>query len=328
MSIKVQENIIKVGQDVLIEEGRALIYSASLLGDSFSSAVDLILNCNGRIVLSGIGKSGHIAKKIAATLASTGSPSFFLHPAEAGHGDLGMLTKQDILIVITNSGETSEIIDLVTIVNRREIDIISITSKSQSTVGKLSQCCISSEITSEACPLDIAPTTSTTVQLGLGDALAVAVLVKRGFTSENFAMNHPAGSLGKRYYLRVRDVMIRIEDIPQTVTDTPLKMALPKMAMGRAGAILVINDGKLKGIFTDSDLRRVIAETDGGIDKILACPISKFMKSNPYTIADESLASSALEIFEKQRISRLICINDGAVKGLLALHNLLDHKIA
>lgn len=327
MAVIFTGNLLKLGQDVLAEEAKALNESSRLLDSNFENAIHALLNCSGRVVVTGVGKSGHIGRKIAATLASTGTPAFFVHAGEAGHGDLGMIASGDVLIAISNSGDTDEVINFVSFAKRFGVLVISITRSNDSKIAALSDWHISSWVANEACPLGVAPTSSTTVQLGIGDALAMGVLASRGFTTADFARTHPHGALGRRYYLRVRDVMQPINEIPHRAVSATLNEVIPEMAIGRAGAILLLEEGSLKGIFTDSDLRRLIGTTSGNFDEKLHLPISLFMTPNPLSLESDTLASEALRIFEEKRISRIVCVEGAKVVGLVALHNLLNHKI-
>ncbi len=328
MPITFSGDVLKLGADVLTEEANSLLHSATLLDHNFINSVDLILGCKGRLVVSGVGKSGHVARKTAATFASTGTPAFFVHAGEAGHGDLGMLTENDVLLAVTNSGETDEVINFVTFAKRYGVHVISITGKPKSKVAMLSNWHINSFVQQEACPLGVAPTSSTTVQLALGDALAMAVLAKRGFSTQDFARTHPLGSLGRKYFLRVKDVMDSIESIPHKEYSETLKNVIPAMAVGRAGAVVLLEKGTLKGIFTDSDLRRLVADQKVSLELKFKEPIQQFMTSNPMTIDQNMLASDAYRIFEQKRISRIVCIDGARVVGLLAWHNLLEHKVS
>lgn len=327
MTLIYNGDVIKLGSDVLKAEADSVLRSATLLDQNFVTSVDSILRCTGRLVVSGVGKSGHIARKIAATFASTGTPAFFVHAGEAGHGDLGMITERDVLLAVTNSGETDEVINFVTFAKRFGVKVISITGNPDSKVAKHSDCHLNASVESEACPLGIAPTSSTTVQLALGDALAMAVLAKRGFSTEDFARTHPLGSLGRRYFLRVKDVMESIANIPHKDYTEKLRDVIPAMAMGRAGAVVLLNGDTLKGIFTDSDLRRLIVQNNTNLELKFGLPIETFMTKDPLTIDQNMLASDALGIFEKKRISRIVCVDGNRPVGLLAWHNLLDHKV-
>lgn len=328
MAVTYTGDLLKLGRDVLAEESQAILDSADKLDQDFLRAVDLMLKCKGRIVVSGVGKSGHVGRKIAATLASTGSPAFFVHAGEAGHGDLGMITEGDVLVALSNSGETDELVNFVSFAKRFQVRVIGMTGKPTSAIAKLSDFHIDTGVKAEACPLGVAPTSSTTVQLALGDALAMAVVAARGFTTEDFARTHPMGALGRKYYLRVRDVMQPISEIPHRQANSLLKEVIPEMAIGRMGAILLLSgEDKLSGIFTDSDLRRLIVQSEGHFDEKLSLPVSNFMTSKPLTIDSQTLASDALRIFEEKRISRIVCLENQRVVGLLGWHNLLQHKV-
>lgn len=322
------DDAVGIGRRVLVEEAAALTACAQRLDESFRQAVGLILNCVGRVVVSGVGKSGHVGRKIAATLASTGSPAFFVHAAEAGHGDLGMIAAEDVLIVLSNSGESEEVINIASFAKRFGSKIIAITSKPSSRLAQLGDIHLDIGVQREACPLGVAPTSSTTAQIAMGDALGMAALGLRGFTTQDFARTHPLGQLGRRYYLRVRDVMQGIDGIPKASPDARLMDVIPEMAIGRMGALLVLEGQALAGIFTDSDLRRLITQSAGHFDDKLLQPIGEFITRNPLTIDAGQLASEALQVFEQRRISRLVCVEEGRPVGLLAWHNLLHHKVA
>mgnify|MGYP006277099419 CR=1 FL=1 len=320
---------LALGRRVLTEEANALQAAAEKLDSFFVDAVQVVLNCTkGRVVVSGVGKSGHIGRKIAATLASTGTPSFFVHAAEAGHGDLGAITADDVLIAISYSGESEEVVNIATFAKRFGAKIIGITRSASSSVGKLADIHLDCEVSHEACPLGVAPTSSTTVQIAIGDALAMTALALRGFTTQDFARTHPLGQLGRQYYLRVRDVMQPIAEIPQSAPTERLMDVVPVMALDRTGAVLLLENGALAGIFTDSDLRRLIAKADGDFDSKLKQPIGQFMTKSPMTIDANQLASEALRVFEERRISRIVCVDGDKAVGLLGWHNLLQHKVA
>ena len=328
MAVTFSGSLVDLAKDVLREEAQSILDCIENFDHNFIEAVNLLANCKGRIVVSGVGKSGHIGRKIAATLASTGTPAFFVHAGEAGHGDLGMIIADDVLIAISNSGDTDEVVNFVTFAKRYNVKSIGITGNKKSEVARLTDWHIDSSVKSEACPLGVAPTSSTTVQLALGDALAMACLASRGFTKEDFAKTHPFGSLGRRYFLRIKDVMQSIKEVPNKPSSILLKEALPVMAIGRMGAlILVDNNNNLEGIFTDSDLRRLITLENSALDKKLNLPISKFMTKKATTIDVNSLASEALIIFEKKKISRIICLDKNKVVGIIGWHNLLENKI-
>jgi arabinose-5-phosphate isomerase len=322
-------DIIAIGKRVLLEEAEAVASAADGLDVSFVDAVRLILNCrSGRVIASGVGKSGHVARKLSATFSSTGTPSFFLHAAEGGHGDLGAVTDKDVLIAISNSGESEEVVNITSFAKRYGAKIIVMSRSSASSLGKLCDVHLNCKVDREACPLGVAPTTSTTLQMALGDALAMATLASRGFSTEDFARTHPFGQLGRRHYMRIRDVMQPISEIPNVDPAARLLDVMPTMALGRMGAVVVIDNGGLAGIFTDSDLRRLITQYSGNLDQQLGEPISTFMTKQPFTLDQEHLASDALRVFEEKRISRIVCVNGKKVAGILAWHNLLQHKIA
>jgi arabinose-5-phosphate isomerase len=239
-----------------------------------------------------------------------------------------MITEGDVLVALSNSGETDELVNFVSFAKRFQVRVIGMTGKTTSAIAKLSDFHIDTGVKAEACPLGVAPTSSTTVQLALGDALAMAVVAARGFTTEDFARTHPMGALGRKYYLRVRDVMQPITEIPHRQSNSLLKEVIPEMAIGRMGAILLLSgEDKLSGIFTDSDLRRLIVQSEGHFDEKLSQPVSNFMTSKPLTIDAKTLASDALRIFEEKRISRIVCLENHRVVGLLGWHNLLQHKV-
>jgi len=317
-----------IGKRVLLEEAEALRLAASHLGSDFEEAVAAIVACKGRIVVSGVGKSGHVGRKVAATLASTGTPSFFVHAAEAGHGDLGMITDDDVVLAISYSGESEEVINLASFSRRFGARILGMTHSATSSVGRLSHVHLSCAVPREACPIGMAPTSSTTLQMALGDALAMAALAQRRFTARDFARTHPLGQLGRRHYLRIRDVMQSIAQIPHCTPLARLIDVVPAMAVGRMGAILVLEGTALAGIFTDSDLRRLITGSAGRLDEQLLLPVGQFMTPKPLCIDADQLASDALRVFEEKRISRIVCIEDQRVVGLPGWHDLLHHKIA
>lgn len=292
---------------VLDIELQAVQNIRSAFDENFSAVCQMLMNCTGKIVVTGMGKSGHIANKIAATLASTGSPAFFIHPGEAGHGDLGMLSDDDILLAISNSGETSEVLSLLPVIKRRGINIIAMTKNSQSSMGRYADLHLSIAVPQEACSLGLAPTSSTTATLVLGDAIAVALLDAKNFTAEEFALSHPSGSLGKKLLLTLADVMHTGDRMPivaeaQSIRDA--LMVVTQKGLGLAG--IVNDDGELTGIFTDGDLRRVIdAKRD-----VHTTAISEVMTRNPKTATADMLAAEALNLFEANNISGVIVINE------------------
>lgn len=287
---------------VLEIEQRAIEQLAQYIDDAFVQACQLILTCKGKVIVCGMGKSGHIGHKISATLASTGTPAFFMHPAEANHGDLGMLTEQDILLTISNSGETAELLALIPVVKRMAVPIIAMTSNPQSTLGKYADINLCIKVEQEACSLGLAPTSSTTATLVMGDALAVALLDARGFTSEDFALSHPGGSLGRKLLLKLEEVMVKEQSLPLVLGQQTLSEVLviiSQKALGMAGVI--DNQGKLQGIFTDGDLRRVL---DDRID-IHKTQIQQIMTPNSITAKPEMLAAEVLTLMQKHKISSL-----------------------
>lgn len=287
----------------------------------FIKACELILSCKGRVVVVGMGKSGHIGNKIAATLASTGTTSFFVHPAEASHGDMGMITKDDIVLALSNSGSTAEIVTLLPLIKRLGIRLISMTGNPDSPLAKAAEVNLDARVTQEACPLNLAPTSSTTASLVLGDALAIALLEARGFTAEDFAFSHPGGALGRRLLLKVENVMHSGESLPQVKRGTSLRDALLEMTQKGLGMTVVMeDDGRLAGIFTDGDLRRTL---DKGID-VRQALIDEVMTPHGKTARAEMLAAEALKIMEDHKISALVVVDDqDKPVGALNMHDLL-----
>jgi len=312
----------KLGLAVLKTESEAIIALIDRLDDRFDSACDLILNCEGRVVVTGMGKSGHIGNKIAATLASTGTPAFFMHPGEASHGDLGMITADDTVIALSNSGETSEITLLLPLLKRLGIPMITLTGNPDSTLARAADINLDVSITKEACPLGLAPTSSTTASLAMGDALAVAVLEVRGFTEQDFALSHPGGSLGRRLLLRVSDIMHIGDAIPLVNADASLKQTLEEMTSKNLGMAGVIDSTsqQLVGIYTDGDLRRTFEK----MPDITTALVKDFMTQNCITIKAEQIASEALKIMHDNKILALLVVDDHLqVKGALNMQDLL-----
>ncbi|PPC74776.1 D-arabinose 5-phosphate isomerase [Pokkaliibacter plantistimulans] len=290
------------------------------LGEHFNAACQLMLNCTGRVVVIGMGKSGHIGNKIAATLASTGTPSFFVHPAEASHGDMGMITTADVVLALSNSGETPEVLNLIPLLKRLRIPLISMTGNASSSLATAADVHITLSIDEEACPLGLAPTTSTTVALVMGDALAVALLEARGFTAEDFAFSHPGGSLGRRLLLRARDLMHGGEQLPQVSPDTLLRDSLLEITRKGLGLTTVTDEsGQLCGIFTDGDLRRAL---DQRLD-LHSLPISDVMTRGCKTINPELLAAEALNLMEQWSITALVVVEQNKPVGILHMHDLI-----
>ncbi|KVC42773.1 arabinose-5-phosphate isomerase [Burkholderia diffusa] len=319
------DRALALARDVLDIEADAVRALRDQLDGDFVQAVALLLGCRGRVVVSGIGKSGHIARKIAATLASTGTPAFFVHPAEASHGDLGMVTSDDVFIGISYSGESEELVAILPLVKRIGAKLIAITGRAESSLGTLADVNLNAAVSKEACPLNLAPTASTTAALALGDALAVAVLDARGFGSEDFARSHPGGALGRRLLTHVRDVMRSGDDIPRVGLDATLSDALFQITAKRLGMTAVVSaDGRVAGIFTDGDLRRVLAR-DGDFRTL---PIVDVMTREPRTIGPDHLAVEAVELMERHRINQMLVVDaDGVLIGALNMHDLFSKKV-
>jgi arabinose-5-phosphate isomerase len=313
---------IELGLAVLKTEAEAISALIERLDQRFYDACDLVLKCNGRIVVTGMGKSGHIGKKIAATLASTGSPAFFMHPGEASHGDLGMITADDLVIALSNSGETSEITLLLPLLKRLGIPLIALTGNPASTLADTATIHLDVSVNKEACPLGLAPTSSTTATLAMGDALAVAVLEARGFTEEDFALSHPGGNLGRRLLLRVSDIMHTGDAIPLVTADTTLKDTLLEMTakgLGMAGVVDPTSN-RLVGIYTDGDLRR----TFENMPDIETALVHEFMTANCVTIEAERIASEALKTMHDKKINALMVVDSNlTIQGALNMHDLL-----
>jgi arabinose-5-phosphate isomerase len=313
------------GKRVLAIEARAVQALIDRLDEQFSKAVDLLFNCKGKVVVSGMGKSGLVGQKIAATMASTGTPAFFLHPAEGIHGDLGMLGRQDVLIAISNSGETQEILQLLPYVERMGITVVSMTGRMTSTLAKNSDAALDVSVSEEACPMGLAPTASTTATLAMGDALAVALLQKRGFKEEDFAQFHPGGTLGRRLLVRVKDVMHAGSELPQVKESVPGTTAMLEMTAKKLGMTTVIDgQGKLAGIITDGDLRRFI-QRGGDFSKVTA---GELASRNPKSIGPDDLAAKAVEMMERYSITTLVVTEgDRKIVGVVHLHDLLKSGI-
>ena len=313
------DDLLKLAAEVLDIESRAVDSLKSRLNDDFIAACELCMEIPGRVVVTGMGKSGHVSNKIAATLASTGTPAFFMHPAEASHGDLGMITSQDLLHAISYSGETAEVVTILPVVKRMGAKLVSMTGNPGSTMARAADVHLDISVAEEACPLNLAPTASTTATLAMGDALAVALLKKRGFTAEDFARSHPSGSLGKRLLLRVSDVMHAGDRVPAVAAGVTLRDALLEMtAKGLGMTAIVDDDHHLLGIFTDGDLRRTL---DTGAD-IRETRIRDVMHTSCITVASNILAAEALHILEENKITGLLVVDDGALVGALNIHDL------
>jgi arabinose-5-phosphate isomerase len=321
------QRVLELGRETLAIEADAIRALHARLGDddNFVRAVQLLYGCTGRVVVSGMGKSGHIARKIAATLASTGTPAMFVHPGEAAHGDLGMVTRHDVLIAISNSGESSELLEILPAVKRMGTPVIAMTGKPHSRLAKLSEIHLDISVAKEACTLNLAPTTSTTVTLAMGDALAVSLLDIRGFREEDFAMSHPGGALGRRLLTHVRDVMRSGDAVPSVGPDVPLARALLEVSQKGMGMTAVVDEEKRPiGVFTDGDLRRLI-ERMHDFSNIL---IRDVMHANPRRVRPEQLAVDAVAVMEEFRINQMLVVdgNDRLV-GALHIHDLTRAKV-
>ena len=314
-------DILAMARRTLEIEATAVSKLLERLDTGFLKAVEILLACKGRVVVSGMGKSGHIGGKIAATLASTGTPAFFMHPAEASHGDLGMITGDDVVIALSNSGESAEIAGIVPLIKRRGAKLISMTGNPASTLGREADIHLNAGVEQEACPHNLAPTASTTAALALGDALAVATLFARGFTAEDFARTHPGGALGRRLLVHVRDIMHSGEALPVVGLDATLKAALLEMTRKGLGMTAVTDHGlRLVGIFTDGDLRRLL-DQDQDVRELM---IADVMKRHPRTVSQNALAVEAVRIMEETRVNGLLALDDeGRLTGALNMHDLL-----
>lgn len=321
----VKQPTLTLAREILLLEAYEIDALAKRLDDNFTKAVDLILQCQGRVVVSGMGKSGHIGGKIASTFASTGTPAFFMHPAEASHGDLGMIIAGDIVIALSNSGESDEILAIVPPLKRLGAKIIAITGKESSSLAKAADIHLSASVSKEACPLGLAPTSSTTVALALGDALALCVLDQRDFTAEDFARSHPGGSLGRRLLIHVKDLMRTGSHIPQVPVNASLSEGLLEMSRKGLGLTAIVDaHNKPIGIFTDGDLRRAFEQNVNVATSIIA----DVMHANPQVIHQDQLAIVAVEMMEKRKINALLVTNDaGELVGALNMHDLLLAKV-
>jgi len=321
---KNSNQIIKLAQKVLNIESEEIIQASKNISIDFTNAVNEILNCTGRIVVSGMGKSGHIARKIASTFASTGTPAFFMHPGEASHGDLGMITENDIVIFFSNSGQSDELISIFPTIKRIGAKIIGISGNADSELANESDIHISAAVTKEACPLGLAPTASSSVSLALGDALAICVLDLREFTAEDFAISHPGGNLGKNILIKVKDIMRIGKNIPSINIKSSLKDAIEEISNKKVGFTgIVSNENKLMGILTDGDLRRALLNK-----KNISSSIEECMTKDPITLKGSEMAIEAVNIMEKSKINCfLITDKDQKVIGMLNLNDLFDSKV-
>lgn len=316
---------ISVARQVLDIEARAIQHLITRLDASFSDAVAMIMACRGRVVVSGIGKSGHVARKISSTLASTGTPAFFVHPAEASHGDLGMVTRDDVFIGLSNSGESSELLAIVPVLKRQGAKLIAMTGSAGSSLAVQSDVHLYAGVEMEACPLNLAPTASTTAALALGDALAVALMRARGFTRDEFALSHPGGTLGRRLLTLVSDVMRTGQAIPSVKENVSIMEAMLEMSRGAMGMTAIVDSARrVTAIFTDGDLRRAIEK---GID-LRVTPITQVMTVGPRTISPDRLAAEAVEIMERGKVNQLLVVDaDGVLVGALNMHDLFRAKV-
>ncbi len=321
-----KNDYIAIACKTLEIEAQTLREAIKTIGDEINRVVEIILGCKGKLIITGVGKSGLIGAKIAATFASTGTPSFFLHPTEALHGDLGMIGKDDVVIAISYSGESPELSSILPHIKRFNIPLIGMTRNNLSTLGRYSDEVISINVSLEACPLNIAPTSSTTLTLAMGDALAVCLMEARGFKKEDFASFHPGGALGRQLFVKVSDLM-RSENLPIVDENTPLKEAILTLSEGRLGTVMLTNgEGKLSGLLSDGDIRRALLSESFSLDTYA----KEFATKNPMVITDGSmLASDALVLIEKQKIQLLVVTDkDGIIKGALHLHTLVEAGIS
>jgi len=316
---------LELARKVLTIEAQAITGLMARLDERFVDAVGLILASRGRVVVSGVGKSGHIARKIASTLASTGTPAFFVHAAEAAHGDLGMITRDDILLALSNSGQSEELLTIIPLVKRQGAKLIALTGNPQSTLAKEADVHLNAEVALEACPLNLAPTASTTAALALGDALAVALLDARGFDEHDFARAHPGGALGRKLLTHVSDVMRTGGDVPAVTESASFSAALLEISKKGMGMTAVLGEGRsVVGIFTDGDLRRTLE----GQPDVRTLRISAVMKRNPRTIAPHKLAAEAVELMDRHKINQLLVVGeDGKLVGALNMHDLFRAKV-
>ena len=315
-----KETCIKAGQRVLKEEAEAILELIPSIDDSFVKACELLINCKGKVILTGVGKSGHIATKIASTMASTGTQSFFVQAGEAAHGDLGMIGDSDVVIAISNSGEGSELKLMIPLLRRRSIPLIAITGKMESSLARAADVALNAHVSKEACPLNLAPTSSSTAELAIGDALAIALLEARGFTERDFAMSHPGGALGRRLLVRCRDIMHTGDEIPVCSEKVTIKEALLEMTAKNLGVVAVVDeDMHFKGVYTDGDLRRTLEKEVSVHDSL-----SAVMTHGGVSVAPDCLAADALNIMQQKKISAMIVLDeDGRVTGAFNMHDLL-----
>jgi len=316
------DRLLAAAAEVLETEARAISDLAGRIDQSFVAACRTILDCRGHLIVTGMGKSGHIGHKIAATLASTGTPAFFVHPAEASHGDLGMIRGDDLLLALSNSGETEELLRLLPVIKRLGIGLIAMTGNARSTLARQADVHLDTSVDQEACPLGLAPTASTSVQLALGDALAVALLDARGFTAEDFARSHPGGKLGRRLLVSVDDIMHRDDALPRVSDSASLAGAIVEMTRSRLGMCAVVDgDDRILGVITDGDLRRHVDE----LSDIKTIPAGQVMTRDPRTISTGELAAKAVDMMQKHRVQGLLVVDrDQRLVGALNFQDLLQ----
>ena len=318
-------SVLELAREVLEIEAAAITALIARLDQDFQRAVDLILDCRGRVTVSGIGKSGHIARKIASTMSSTGTPAYFVHPAEASHGDLGMITRDDVFIALSNSGESAELLAIVPLIKRQGAKLISLTGNPDSSLAREADAHLYAGAEKEACPLNLAPTASTTAALALGDALALALMQAKGFSRDEFARSHPGGALGRKLLTHVRDVMRSGSDAPRIPDTAMLSDAILEMSRGRMGITAILDrEERVLGIFTDGDLRRTLQK---GID-LHATPIASVMTRGPRTISPDKLAAEAVQIMERHKVNQLLVVDrEQRLIGALNMHDLFKAKV-
>lgn len=316
---------LDIAREVLHTEAAAVQALAQRVDESFLRALGIILSCEGRVIVSGMGKSGHIARKIASTMSSTGTPAYFVHPAEASHGDLGMITSEDVFIALSYSGENQELLTIVPVIKRQGARLISLTGNPQSSLALASDAHLNAAVDKEACPMGLAPTASTTASLALGDALAVALLDAKGFSEEDFARSHPGGSLGRRLLTHVRDIMHTGKEIPAVGYGAPLSDAVLEISRKGLGMTAIVDEAqRVLGIYTDGDLRRTLEKR---LD-FTATPIHAVMSRNPRSIAPDALAAEAVQIMERHSINQMLVVDgDNRLVGALNMHDLLHAKV-
>jgi arabinose-5-phosphate isomerase len=321
----ISTSALELARKVLAIEADAITGLISRLDERFLDAVGLILACRGRVVVSGVGKSGHIARKIASTLASTGTPAFFVHAAEAGHGDLGMITREDVMLALSNSGQSDELLSIIPIIKRQGAKLIALTGNADSALAREADVHLDAHVAQEACPLNLAPTASTTAALALGDALAIALLDARGFNENDFARAHPGGALGRKLLTHVSEVMRAGDDVPRVPDDSPFSDALVEMSSKGMGMTAILGSGgKVVGIFTDGDLRRTLERKPD----VRSLKITEVMTRNPRTITAHKLAAEAVELMERHKINQLLVVTDtGELAGALNMHDLFRAKV-